>query len=64
MGLRIDPDKLYAIVNIIAAENHLLLNHDMINAICKGYEAGYTQACDDTLKIMGEKGLLPQNEDK
>ena len=64
MGVKLDPIKLHSIINRIAAENHLPLNYDTFNAICKGYETGYTQACDDAIKMMDEKGLLPQNGDK
>lgn len=68
MGVKLDPNKLHAIIIRTAAENHLPLNYDTFNAICKGYETGYetgyTQACDDAIKMMDEKGLLPQNGDK
>lgn len=64
MGVKLDLNKLHAILLIIAAENHLPLNYDTFNAICKGYETGYTQACNDAIKMMDEKGLLPQNGDK
>lgn len=64
MGVKLDPNKLHAIIIRTAAENHLPLNYDTFNAICKEYETGYTQACDDAIKMMDEKGLLPQNGDK
>lgn len=43
MGVKLDPNKLHAIIIRTAAENHLPLNYDTFNAICKGYETGYTR---------------------
>lgn len=43
MGVKLDPNKLHAIIIRTAAENHLPLNYDTFNAICKGYETGYAE---------------------